>query len=105
MQGGAEGLQGGAEGSSPSPVRVQGHADLWGSPLLVPSRLPSRLKLCVPDIFLSDLKGSVVFVLEIKMHGGDSVREAAEDQLKTCVYGNWRNGMKAMGGRHAWVDL
>ena len=35
---------------------------------------------------------------QIKMHGGDSARERAEDQLRTCVYGNWRKGMKAMGG-------
>ena len=42
---------------------------------------------------------------QIKMYGGDSMREAAEDQLRTCVYGNWRNGMKAMGGgdMRGWI--
>ena len=26
------------------------------------------------------------------------MKEAAEEQLRMCIYGNWRNGMMAMGG-------
>ena len=133
VQGGAEGGEGGAEGAdtaSPSPVRsVQGAtdaADLWlapsssrlklsvpdifRSPSLAPSssRLApssSSLKLSVLDIFIYGLDGRVMFIFEIKMYGGVTMKEAAEEQLRMCIYGNWRNGMMAMGGgRHAWVD-
>ena len=121
QEGGAEGGEGGAESpdtASPSPVRsVQGatdaaDADLWLAPSLSrlklsvpdifrsPSLAPSssRLKLLVPDIFMYGLDGRVMFIFELKMYGGVTMKEAAEEQLRMCIYGNWRNGMMAMGG-------